>query len=308
MEDRNLRTFKAVGIITWEIDLAEDIEKEDALKEAKEFLDNIVAKTPGVRTAVRIDKLKRTKSRVLRLGEFEPSEVLSKITRDDIKSKFRVGGEEYAVKLNSQRYFVFRNSLACVSCGLAGTKMVLEVYPSQDCPHFNLYAEENDELVLMTKDHIHSKAKGGQDRHSNYQTMCAICNNLKGSSHLCLEGIRKLRQVYDEHKSKVSRRAFSSLVNVVKEDYNLEHGSIQLGRKQKGVLRSSVDLHIYKRISGKFRAQSVYTKMEEGDKCVACVKAGEPLELLGLKGKSIKVKFNDTFFLLYQGLAQYGDS
>ena len=186
--------------------------------------------------------------------------------------------------------------------------MILEVYPNQDSPHFNLYAEENDELILMTKDHIHSKANGGQDRHSNYQTMCAICNNLKGSSRLPLEGIRELREIHDGHKGKISRRVFTSLVNEVKEKYDCLGKNPRKQPKDKAVLRSSVDLNICRQSDGQFHAQSVYTKMEEGEECVACIKAGEPLEPLGLQDKSIKVKFNNTHFLLYQGLAQYDDS
>ena len=46
--------------------------------------------------------------------------------------------------------------------------------------HFNLYAEKDGESILMTKDHIIPRSKGGHNHISNLQTMCAICNKNKG--------------------------------------------------------------------------------------------------------------------------------
>ena len=49
--------------------------------------------------------------------------------------------------------------------------------------HFNLYALDADgNEVLMTKDHIVPKSKGGEDKGINYQTMCYPCNYVKGDS------------------------------------------------------------------------------------------------------------------------------
>ena len=47
----------------------------------------------------------------------------------------------------------------------------------------NLYAiDENGKEVLMTKDHILPKSKGGKDEIDNYQTMCIRCNEAKGNN------------------------------------------------------------------------------------------------------------------------------
>lgn len=56
---------------------------------------------------------------------------------------------------------------------------------SQKCGyHFNLYAIDKDgNEVLMTKDHILAKARGGKDRISNYQTCCKVCNETKGATN-----------------------------------------------------------------------------------------------------------------------------
>lgn len=43
--------------------------------------------------------------------------------------------------------------------------------------HFNLYGINNSGYeVMMTKDHIIPKARGGEDRMDNYQPMCQHCN------------------------------------------------------------------------------------------------------------------------------------
>ena len=65
--------------------------------------------------------------------------------------------------MNSQRYFIFRESACCAACGLEGTVMVLEQNPHDRNPHFNLYAVEDGKHVLMTKDHVLPKAFGGEE-------------------------------------------------------------------------------------------------------------------------------------------------
>lgn len=96
-------------------------------------------------------------------------------------------GKNQLVKMTSLRYQTFQKSLKCVVCGIQGTVMRLEVpYFSQCPPHFNLYAVVDDrwgpQYVLMTKDHIVPKSKGGPEHISNMQTMCTNCNQAKGCS------------------------------------------------------------------------------------------------------------------------------
>ena len=61
------------------------------------------------------------------------------------------------IPMGSHRYLCFRNSgTVCIKCGLKG--------------------------VLFAKERCKSdKSKGGKDRVKNYQTMCAKCNEDKGS-------------------------------------------------------------------------------------------------------------------------------
>lgn len=58
-----------------------------------------------------------------------------------------------------------------------------EKRPKDVSYHLNLYAvDENGKEILMTKDHIIPKSKGGKDHISNYQTMCVRCNMTKGNN------------------------------------------------------------------------------------------------------------------------------
>lgn len=90
------------------------------------------------------------------------------------------------LKANSQRYTLFfTKGFKCVKCGIEGKYFAKERDPSSnsDKYHLNLYAlDENGKEVLMTKDHIIPKSKGGKNKLENYQTMCCRCNNNKGDN------------------------------------------------------------------------------------------------------------------------------
>ena len=122
-----------------------------------------------------------------------------------VPSANSVGGEkrEYAgtmVKMGSQRYHVFNKSLACASCDLVGTFFALErdkAAARRDGPyHFNLYALRPDgSEVLMTKDHVVPRSKGGKDHISNYVTMCSPCNNKKAAKTPEVEMSSELKKI-----------------------------------------------------------------------------------------------------------------
>lgn len=89
--------------------------------------------------------------------------------------------EGYDVYTTSLRYKTFiEKGYKCVCCGRTGAYYALEKSHGSNAKraHFNLYSNDD---VLMTKDHILPKSKGGADRIENMQTMCAICNSEKGS-------------------------------------------------------------------------------------------------------------------------------
>lgn len=130
------------------------------------------------------------------IGEVPLKEVFSNLFGKKI---FHVNNNDYIVNMNSKRLFVFKENRRCVCCRIIGQKMFLEYHPYDGVPHFNFYAIYKNDLLLMTKDHIVPKSVGGEDIHSNYQTMCSLCNSLKGHSNLTLESLKKLRKIYDKN-------------------------------------------------------------------------------------------------------------
>ena len=127
-----------------------------------------------------------------RVAEFETRKRFEE--RVDARRTFTVDGVDYKVKMYSQRFDCFRQSLVCACCGLKGKIFILEGIPGHEPPkgqgqshtsiHFNLYGEIENAYVLFTKDHIVPVSRGGTDVLSNYQTMCFVCNLVKGGAHL----------------------------------------------------------------------------------------------------------------------------
>ncbi|MFH1526381.1 MAG: HNH endonuclease [Bacteroidota bacterium] len=120
---------------------------------------------------------------MITLGEFSIEEVLPYTGCRAYSRVFSVGNNFWKVKMQSQRYQIFKEKgLICVCCGIVGAKFLLQMHENDKSPHFNLYAEKDGELILMTKDHIIPKSKGGSNHFSNLQPMCSLCNHLKDNS------------------------------------------------------------------------------------------------------------------------------
>ncbi len=88
----------------------------------------------------------------------------------------------------SSRYALFKDKgIKCIKCGISGSFIAkecnLNLYlKGINSFHLNLYAiTRNGDEVLMTKDHIIPKSKGGENSLSNYQVMCQKCNLRKGN-------------------------------------------------------------------------------------------------------------------------------
>ncbi len=104
------------------------------------------------------------------------------------------------VWMDDARYRLFADNLSCVRCGVVGLYFAVERSARRDKTtrtwkpclsspwHLNLYAlNAQGHEVLMTKDHIVPKSKGGPNCDSNYQTMCTKCNNHKADKTTELE-------------------------------------------------------------------------------------------------------------------------
>ena len=87
------------------------------------------------------------------------------------------------VAMGVHRYQMFAlKGTDCVKCGLVGKFFALERNESNNSPkfHFNLYGiDDYDNEVMITKDHIIPRAKGGKNVLSNYQPLCFKCNQYK---------------------------------------------------------------------------------------------------------------------------------
>lgn len=120
------------------------------------------------------------------IGEFLPEEVLPFVANSPKRNELYPPDRiylNYRVDMTSLRYHCFKKSLSCVKCGLVGTTFRLEYNNTQlertpDRAHFNLYSAEG---VLMTKDHILPKSKGGKDHIDNLRTYCSPCNHKRGN-------------------------------------------------------------------------------------------------------------------------------
>lgn len=84
---------------------------------------------------------------------------------------------------NNARLVLFHTKgVACVRCGVEGNLFVLETQNETIKPHLNLYAVvPGGKRILMTKDHIQPKSKGGANEQVNYDPMCSPCNGKKGN-------------------------------------------------------------------------------------------------------------------------------
>ena len=96
------------------------------------------------------------------------------------KNKREVDFDGDLVKMNSQRYHLFKHKGCKCKCGVEGTFFAKERSGDVERYHFNLYALRPDgSEVLMTKDHITPKSKGGANHFDNYEPMCSDCNEEK---------------------------------------------------------------------------------------------------------------------------------
>lgn len=258
-----MTNFKAIATITWKFE--SDDPPNECLEFAKKKLEEILDCNPHGREfdgfSVQVDLARmKAKKKLIHIAEFVPEEVFPYITEEETKRSYLVDETEYSVRMNSQRYHVFRNNPACVCCGIIGTKMILDINPGDQSPHFNLYAEENGRLVLMTKDHITPKSRGGRDELSNYQSMCCTCNNLKGAHDLAMEDILELRRLWD-NPNKLPRKELRDLINkrrdemsAISDGKDKDERRIGTGSDSKSESNESVSVEIKEENSAETRS------------------------------------------------------
>lgn len=87
------------------------------------------------------------------------------------------------VSMGSHRYQTFAlKGTDCLKCGVKGKFFALEcnMDGNNEKFHFNLYGiDKHGNEVMITKDHIIPRSKGGKNVLSNYQPLCIKCNQQK---------------------------------------------------------------------------------------------------------------------------------
>ncbi len=196
--------YRAVCTITW--DFAAECTKDEALEAVRQELERFpIDGKEKPKLLAQVEVLKSKTDRI-KLFEVDIEDFMSSVSSEPCKKTFHGCGRSYPVKMNVDRYRLFQSRRDCVACGLTGSKVFLECNPADMVPHFNMYGEHEGELVLFTKDHIVAKAFGGEDRLDNYQTMCCTCNSLKAHHNLGIAELKKLRSLYDAHKTSLPKR------------------------------------------------------------------------------------------------------
>ncbi len=299
--------------VKYVFDRETDKSTEELLAELQEELNKKTSDVVLLKSNIRLERLRQRERHRISLAEFNLNEVLPFVSRDERKKEYKIGDKIYEVRMDSKRYFVFRSNPRCSACGLEGTKFLLEQSPSDKNPHFNLYAEENGVLVLMTKDHIHPKSCDGSEVHSNFQTLCAVCNGLKGSSNLTLAKIGELRQIYNDNKN-LPRKKLHTLLEQVRGQFSVPLPKPPVPRKDRKAFLDSLkseesvvtntDLRVWTGIDGHTIAKSVYDKPLEDKEEFASIRMGAVLKPHWREGDEVVVTIDGWDIYIHQGFLE----
>lgn len=223
--------------------------------------------------------IKANKNEATTYKEFSWHKIKNEIDNENNTLKTKLGTEKINARMNRHRYFTFKENNKCVCCGIEGKKILLEKNPTDQTPHLNLYAHSDNKLILITKDHIYPKSLGGTDTHSNYQTMCSVCNSLKGHSNLRLIDLIRLRKIYDKNRGKTKKKLHEI---IERERLKIKNGWKLKSQKQRTIFDFSVktlqDLSIYKNRNGILIAKSIFDKNKNKDNYVGNVRKGTILQ------------------------------
>lgn len=222
--------------IDFSYDFESEKEHDELLKCLEQDLNDLTKGLVLNKRQIRLKKLREVRNKT-RITVIEPEEFFKYVNKDNKTQEFVIDETVYTARTDSSRFFVFKKDSTCAACGIVGTKMILEQNHNDKSPHFNLYAEESGKLILMTKDHVKPKSRGGKNEIDNYQTMCAVCNNIKGNDErLTNEHIGKLRIIYNDNKN-LPRKQFSQLLDSEKRKIT-NSIEIKKGKKEMRIVKN----------------------------------------------------------------------
>lgn len=116
---------------------------------------------------------------------------------------FGVGEKKIFINVACGRLVLLAKNRCCKGCGIIGTRLFIDLDDSRSkllkepVFHVNLYAEigsveGSSHFVLMCKDHIKPRVKGGADDFGNFQTLCYNCNSVKSTFEITTEQLRTI--------------------------------------------------------------------------------------------------------------------
>ena len=137
--------------------------------------------------------------------KYEIEEVFKILGENNLKRNDAIGKKKISIIVDgfkvypiSLRYITFFNKgTKCVCCGREGAYFKLDKGDKKSTTrrHFNLYTADG---ILMTKDHIVPKAKGGKDCLDNMQPLCEECNHIKADLEISLQQLSLIRNIIKE--------------------------------------------------------------------------------------------------------------
>lgn len=142
------------------------------------------------------------------IASYSNEEILPYIGLGFTNKKFVTSEGIFKVKMGGVRLECLKRNQVCVWCRRAGNIWKLErhqhgysrlkifcflddcpwcaMHPrlkNSEAPHLNLYHRNKiGGLIMMTRDHILPRSRGGEDVLENLQTLCRECNQHKGNS------------------------------------------------------------------------------------------------------------------------------
>lgn len=171
------------------------------------------------------------------VGSKNVKEVFSNISNlinssEEPVDRFIIDGR--STRLDPERVLTFNKNTSCICCGLEGTiisseRMIGCTHKMYAKAHLNLYGMRGENKVMLTVDHIKLRSEGGENNHTNYNTMCKDCNTRRGNMFSDLSD-------FLEHSKKEPIEVYlrnKEIQQKIKEEKQAKHEARRQAKKNK---------------------------------------------------------------------------